>query len=76
MSCLDKKDKYHLHPSVLPPSNIWIDFHSVKLFSEGQQEKDAHGVILGAAHKLHWKSQELDLMILVNSVQLRIVYTL
>lgn len=55
-------------------TSIWIDFHSVNLLSEGQQEKDAHGVILGVIHQLDWKGQELNLMILVNSVQLKIVY--
>lgn len=42
--------------------------------SGGQQEKDEHGVILGSmTPDGDRKGQELDLMILVNSVQLRIV---
>lgn len=56
-------------------TSIWTDFHSVNL-SRGQQEKDAHGVILGVGYELDWKAQESDLMILVNSVQVRIVYIL
>lgn len=56
-------------------TSVWTDFHSVNL-SGGQQEKDAHSVILRVGYEFDQKAQELDLMILVNSVQLRIVYIL